>query len=160
MGNLLLRTQFAFDNCKGHLDTSNAWGSEIESYLTQHVLVIMCADVQQEIYGVVEQRAGMADDADLMNYAVATCKRVLRSIGKSEIAGFIGHFSADAKKYLNDNINDAEVTIYSNAVSGRHNIAHGTGANITFRELEDAISVARKLIAIVLQAISPNTAVT
>lgn len=154
MEKLLLRSQLAFDNCKEHLDESGAWGTEIESYLTQHVLVIMCADIQQEIYGVLERRAEIAGDKSLKNYAIATCKRVLRSIGKTEVAGFVGYFSAEAKEYLNDKFNDEEVTIYNNAVSGRHDVAHKTGANITFRELGEAMAAARNFIQIVSEAVS------
>ncbi|MEM9400679.1 MAG: hypothetical protein AAF984_10765 [Verrucomicrobiota bacterium] len=158
METLLLRTQLAFDNCQEHLNTSGAWGTEIESYLTQHVLVILCADVQQEIYRTVEKRAETADDAALQNYAIATCKRVLRSIGKGEVSGFVGNFGPEAKEYLNSNMEDQEVTIYNNAVSGRHDVAHSTGANVTFRELEEAIGVARKMICVVSDAISLNIA--
>lgn len=156
MGSLLLRTQLAFDNCKNHLDESNAWNTEIESYLTQHVLVIMCADVQQEIYKVVEKRVDLADDSAIKNFAVASCKRVLRSVGKSEIAGFVGHFGADAKSYLNNQVEDEIVTNYNNAVTNRHDIAHSSGSNITFRELETAIEAARALIQAVSEAISIN----
>lgn len=154
MGKLLLRTQLAFDNCKQHLDKTSAWDSEIESYLTQHVLVIMCADVQQEIYKVVEKRVEKADDAALKRFTIATCKRVLRSIGKSEVAGFVGHFGEDAKAHLNQQMDEAAVTIYNNAVLNRHDVAHSNGSNITFRELEGAISAARTLISVVSDAIS------
>ncbi len=156
MERLLLKTQLAFDNCKIHLDESNAWNTEIESYLTQHVLVIMCADVQQEIYKVVEKRVELAEDSVLKNFVVAACKRVLRSIGKSEVAGFVGHFSVDAKDYLNDQIDDAIVTVYNNAVSNRHDVAHRSGSNITFRELESAIEAAKILINVVSESISLN----
>lgn len=156
MDKVLLRTQLAFDNCKQHLDESKAWDSEIESYLTQHVLVIMCADVQQEIYKVVEQRVEKADDIALKNFATAACKRVLRSIGKNEVAGFVGHFGDDAKSHLNEKMEDAVVTIYNNAVLNRHDVAHNSGSNITFRELEKAIAAARTLIGVVSDAISLN----
>lgn len=158
MDKLLLRSQLAFDNCQEHLGQSNAWGTEIESYLTQHVLVVMCAEVQQELYGVLEERASRTGDVALKNYAIATCKRVLRSIGKSEVAGFVGYFGSRAKDYLNAHINDEEVTKYNNAVSGRHDVAHKSGANITFRELGDAMNAARNFIAIVSEAISLDLA--
>lgn len=156
MERLLLKTQLAFDNCKIHLDESNAWNTEIESYLTQHVLVIMCADVQQEIYKVVEKRVELADDSALKSFAVAACKRVLRSIGKSEVAGFVGQFGVDAKNYLNEQIDDAIVTVYNNAVANRHDVAHSGGSNITFRELESAIEAAKTLINVVSESISLN----
>lgn len=154
MDKLLLRTQLAFDNCQEHLEESKAWGTEIESYLTQHVLVIMCAEIQQELYSVLEARAAKTGDESLKNYAVATGKRVLRSIGKSEVAGFVGYFGGHAKDYLNAHVNDEEVTKYNNAVSGRHDVAHKSGANITFRELGDAMKAARNVIAIVSESIS------
>lgn len=153
MEKLLLKTQLAFDSCKQHLETSKTWGSEIESYLTQHILVIMCADVQQEIYRVVENRVDAVKDIPIKNFVVASCKRILRSVGKTEIAGFIGNFGNDAKSHLNQ-IEEKTVTIYNNAVSNRHDVAHSTGSNITFRELEDAIEAARKLISLASEAIS------
>ena len=154
MGRVLLRTQLAFDNCCEHLNDTNSWGTEIESYLTQHVLVIMCAEVQQELYRVLEERAKQAGDEALKSYAIATCKRVLRSIGKGEVAGFVGYFGAEAKEYLNKNINDEEITLYNNAVAVRHDVAHKSGSNITFRELENTTKAAINFIGVVDMAIS------
>ena len=150
----LLRTRLAVENCHTHLDESSSWGSEIESYLTQHVLVIMCAEIQQELYAVLERRAGEASDEELKSFAVATGKKVLRSVGKKEIANFVGHFGSEAKELLNQIVDDKEITLYSNAISNRHDIAHKTGANVTFRELEDILKSASNLIDAVERAIS------
>ena len=99
MDKLLLRTQLAFDNCREHIDNSNAGGTEIEAYLTQHLLVVLFADVQQELYRVLERRAEQAGDSGLKSYAIATCERVLRSVGKDEVARFVGYFGTEARKY-------------------------------------------------------------
>ena len=152
----LLRTQLSVDSCRQHLDSSEAWGSEIESYLTQHVLVIMCAEVQQEFYSVLESRANEASDSELKNFALMTGKRVLRSIGKGEVAGFVGYFGTDAKEYLNHNVNEREITLYNNAVSNRHDVAHSSGSNITFRELNDIVLAARNFIEVFEKAISTS----
>jgi len=90
----------------------------------------------------------------LKSYAIATCKRVLRSVGEDEVARLVGYFGAEAKKHLDDDINDEAVTPYGNALSSRHNVAHKDGSNITFGELSAAIEAARKLIAIVSTTIS------
>lgn len=150
----LLRTRLAVDNCHAHLDDSGCWGTEIESYLTQHVLVIMCAEIQQELYSVLEVRAGEASDQELKSFAVATGKKVLRSVGKKEIATFVGHFGKDAKAFLNQIVDEREVTLYNNAISNRHDIAHKSGSNITFRELEEILKSASNLIDAVERAIS------
>lgn len=156
MATRLLRARLAVDNCRAHLDESDSWGTEIESYLTQHVLVIMCAEMQQELYAVLENRAGEASDEELKSFAVATGKKVLRSIGKGEIATFVGHFGKTAKDLLNQIVDEREVTLYNNAVSNRHDIAHKAGSNVTFRELEEILKSASNLIDAVEKAISTN----
>lgn len=150
----LLRTRLAVENCHEHLDESSSWGTEIESYLTQHVLIVMCAEVQQELYSILEERAGEASDDELKSFAVATGKKVLRSVGKKEIANFVGFFGSSAKDFLNQIVDEREVTLYNNAVSNRHDIAHRSGSNVTFRELQDILRSASNLIDAVQRAIS------
>lgn len=156
MESKLLRTQLSVDSCRTHIETAEAWGSEIESYLTQHVLVILCAEVQQEFYSILESRANEAQDTELKNFALMAGKRVLRSIGKSEVAGFVGYFGNEAKEYLNQHVDEREITLYNNAVSSRHDVAHSTGSNITFREIDDILVAARNFIGVFEQAISLN----
>lgn len=151
---VFLRTKAALENCRNHLDGADAWNTEIESYLTQHLLVILCAEIQQEIYFSLEQRAHLNGDVELKNFAVASGKKILRSVSKKDIANFVGMFGTRAKEHLNENVGDQEVTLYNNAVSKRHDIAHNNGTNITFRELAEIVSSAEKLIIAISNAIS------
>lgn len=157
----LLRTKATTEDCERHLDSSGASGTEIESYLTQHILVILCAEMQQEIYQIVEQRAKTSKDSELVNYVASSGRRILRSIKKDEIATFVGMFGREAKDKLNALVNDGDVTIYNNAVSNRHDVAHKHGAQITFKELKDTTSIAEKLLDAVeksLQKVVPVSA--
>ncbi|HIH8983296.1 TPA: HEPN domain-containing protein [Serratia marcescens] len=151
---ILLRTKDAVETCEGHLDASSSWNTEIESFLTQHILIVMCAEIQQEIYSILESRAHVSGDLELKDFAVASGKRILRSVGKKDLANFVGLFGSRAKGYLNDNIEDHEVTLYNNAVTKRHDVAHNSGTNITFRELKDILRSADKLIAEIEKAIA------
>jgi hypothetical protein len=152
----LLKTHSAIDTCKVHLDSCGASGTEIESFLTQHVLVVLCADVQQEIYSILEARLNEVSDTELKNFSLTTGKKVFRSIGKKEISGFLGHFSPKAKAYLDKNISDQDVALYNSAVSRRHDVAHKTGTNITFRELSAILISAGNILTAIESAISPN----
>ena len=80
---------------------SDAFGTEIESYLTQYLLVVLCADIQQEIYRLSEERASVAEDTALSSYVSSTAHKVLRSVRKDEIATFVGMFGVESKKKLN-----------------------------------------------------------
>lgn len=161
MEKLLLRTKSAVDDCEKHLTSSAAFGTEIESYLTQYLLVVLCADIQQEIYKISEARASVVKDDAISAYVAATARKVLRSVGKSDIAKFVEMFGPDHKSKLNNFINDADVTIFNNAVSNRHDVAHKQGIQITFRELKSAILVSQKILKGVERSLeSDNISVT
>jgi len=154
MERLLLKTNAAVQDCERHLQSSGSYGTEIESYLTQYLLVVMCADVQQEIYRIAEERASTARDLALSSFVAASTKKVLRSVGKREIATFVEMFGPDCKAKLNSGIDDADVTVYNNAVCFRHDVAHNQGSLITFAELKRAVAVAEKLLTATAQSIA------
>lgn len=154
MEKLLLRTKSAVEDCEKHLTSSTSFGTEIESYLTQYLLVVLCADIQQEIYRISEARASLLKDEAITAYVAATARKVLRSIGKEEIAKFVGNFGPAFKSKLNDLIDDGDVTIFNNAVNNRHDVAHKQGAQITFRELKNAVSVALKILEAVERSLN------
>lgn len=158
MSKKLLRTKNIYDSCFLHLKESDSWNTEIESYLTQHVLIAMCADIQQEIYTILEKRLSHTEDREVREFAFATGKKILRSIGKSEIAGFVSHFGQRAKEFLNENLDEKEITLYSNAIKNRHDIAHNGGSNITFKELGSVISAAENFITIIEVCLTPSLA--
>jgi hypothetical protein len=146
MPQLLLRTNAAVQDCERHLTDSGAFGTEIESYLTQYLLVILCADVQQEMYRLSEERALIANDAALSSFIAASSRKLLRSVRKSEIAGFIEMFGAGCKAKLDNQLDEAEISIYSNAVGLRHDVAHKFGSSISFLDLKKAVAIAEKLL--------------
>ncbi|RMR06518.1 hypothetical protein ALP17_03735 [Pseudomonas savastanoi] len=150
---MMLRTQSALAECKEHLSRTDAWNSEIESFLTQHVLVLLCAEIQQSIYSILEARLDGSDDPDVKNFAISTGKRCLRSVGKNEISGFLGFFSVSAKNYLNENIDEKTVSLYNNAITSRHDVAHSSGTKITFGELEKIIEASIEFLSVVNDAI-------
>jgi len=147
MPELLLRTKAVLEDCSRHLGASNAFGSEIESYLTQYLLVVLSADIQQEIYRVCDTRAAMACDDCLTSFVSLTSRRVLRSVKKDEIVGFAALFGDAPKQKLNNLIGDSEVTAFNNAILSRHDVAHKLGTQITFDEFRKAVIIAEKILA-------------
>jgi hypothetical protein len=154
MERLLLRTRTHIDDCEKHLAKSGAFGTEIESYLTQYLVVILCADIQQEIYQLSERRAQIANDADITGYVSISARKILRSVGKGEIAKFVGMFGANQQKTLNASVNEVDVAKYNNAVTERHDVAHNNGSQITFRELKDAVEAAERILIATAKALS------
>ena len=104
MENFLLRTRLAIENCESHLDSLesiDAYNTAIESYLTQHILVLLCADIQQDIYTIFNERAALTGDEEIRRYVRSSCEKVLRSVSKGDIASFIGLLGSDIKDNFN-----------------------------------------------------------
>jgi hypothetical protein len=79
-------------------------GTEIEAYLTQYLVVILCADIQQEIYRLSEERAALISDAGISSFISVTSRKLLRSIKKGEIVGYVAMFGTDCKDKLNSQL--------------------------------------------------------
>ena len=146
MTDYLLRTSGAIQDCEQHLSASGANGSPIESYLTQHIVVILCAEMQQEIYKLVDQKAKKNTDKLISNFVSSTQKKVLKSIETGAITGFIRLFSPDQGEIINKALSPQEVSMYNNVVDRRNAVAHKFGATITFLELKNAIDIAKKIL--------------
>lgn len=146
MSLFLPRTLLAIEECEQHLANTGTIGTSVESYLTQHILVIMCAEMQQEIYGIVNQRASKNIDLQLTKFISVAQTRMLRSVKTGEIAGFLGHFEGAFKEIFGNSFSEKETSIYNNAVADRHDIAHKRGANVSFEDLKKACSVAIKIL--------------
>jgi len=146
MPSFLSRTLLALEECEQHLTDTQTLGTSVESYLTQHILVVMCAEMQQEIYRIIDQRASRNPDAQIRSFVSAAQPKILRSVKTSEISGYFAYFQTDYKEILINSITEQEISAYNNAVGDRHDIAHRQGANVTFDELKKACSVAVKIL--------------
>jgi hypothetical protein len=142
----LVRTDALIDECERHLDQTGSLGTPVESYLTQHALVILCAEVQTEIYRIIETRAAKSADIALQQFTIAASKRVLRSVKTSEIAGLMGYFGSEIKDRFAAALNERDVTVYNNAVQNRHDVAHKTGVQVTLAEVKAAAAAAARIL--------------
>ena len=149
----MLRTRTAIEDCEIHLRLTKTYGTAIEAYLTQHILVLLCADIQQEIYKMIDERATLVGDEEIRQFVYASCEKILRSINKGDIAAFMELFGAHVKKKFNALLEDRDVTIYNIAVDKRHKVAHKEGAQVSFREVKEATDAAGKILVAVRTAL-------
>ena len=102
--------------------------------------------MQQALYNIADQRAQRSADPALRAFVSQASVRILRSVGKDEIATFVGLFGAECRNRFNNTLDDRDVTLYGNAVRERHRVAHRQGGAIAFMELPSVIAAARKIL--------------
>ena len=155
MPEYLARTQAVYEACQRHLQDIDAAGSPIESYLTEHILVVLCGEIQRALYSIADDRAQRSSDPALHAFVSEASVKLLRSVQKNEVATFIGFFGPAYRESFNNLLDDRDVTTYNNAVRQRHQAAHHGGGTMTFRELPDAIAAANKILDSARTALTP-----
>lgn len=150
----LTRTRAALEECQGHIRQTGSEGSQVESFLAQHALVIMCGEMQQEIYSLVERQMAASGNPELGGFVTGASKRLLRSVLTGEISGFIGLFSVCAKERFTRELDDAVVLQYNSAVKDRHDVAHKAGVQVTLGELVKIVEHASRVLEAVRLALA------
>jgi hypothetical protein len=138
----LLRTKSFLESCRAHVSETSSSGSEVEAFLAQYLLVSLCAEMQEEMYRVVELRAKKSGDDELCSFALSSSRKILRSVKVSELAGFVGHFGVDRKRRFAESLDERATLQYNTAVDSRHSVAHKSGAQVTLSELAAIVSAA------------------
>lgn len=149
----LLRTRSFLEECTSHIEETSSSGSEVEAFLAQYLLVSLCAEMQEEMYRVVELRAKQCGDDELCSFALSSSKRLLRSVKVGELSGFVGHFGVDRKRRFNEALDERATLQYNTAVESRHSVAHKNGAQVTLGELTAIVDAAGAVLDAARQAL-------
>ncbi len=134
----IARIEQTLETCEKHLYASSAHGTEIESLLTQALLVLMCAEFEQTIEAHLQEKSSSVTDASIKEFLRSCVGAVFRSVKSSEIAGLLNRFGPLYKEAFKHKIdeNSRAATFYNNIVTNRHGVAHAEGSNATFREVK------------------------
>ena len=154
MDERLVQTNDVYLECQNHLSTEVPGGSPIESYLTEHILVVLCAEMQQVARQIADQRAQRSTDPAIHTFVTAAGERILRSVRKDELSAFVGLFGSTYKDDFNARLDEREVSVYNNAVRQRHAVAHRGGGSVSFSDLREAIDAANNILNSMENALS------
>jgi hypothetical protein len=113
-------------------------GTEIENLLTRSLLVLICAEFEEKIEAMIQERCSRIPDQSIREFVASCVDAVFRSVKSNEMAGLLKRFGGDCKdKFTRKaNANPVAVTFYNNIVTNRHGVAHTTGGNTTFPEVK------------------------
>ncbi len=135
----ITRIDQALESCEDHLSSASAFGTEIESLLTQSLLVLMCAEFEQKIEATVQEKCSTILDPSIKGFVESCMSAVFRSTKSNEMAGLLNRFGSSYKEAFKKSANDDErvVTFYNNIVVNRHVVAHSEGSGITFHDAKE-----------------------
>ena len=144
---MLSRTEAAIEECKQFLASTDSDVSAIESYLMQYLLTLLCSEIQERLRERAVSHFGKDGDARMGRFIENTStSHLMRGVRISSLSGFLGNFGSDIKDAFQEGLDDRDISLYSNVVRERINVAHGSGGQVTLRELEAALPVCQRVI--------------
>jgi hypothetical protein len=138
------RVDAALEDCEHHLETTLAFGTEIEAILTVYVSAVIYAAFEAQVRRTLAARvaSSVEEDGHIGNFATYASIRLVRSIKIGELAGAAAWFHEDCKAQFHRELDDEAHAAWNNIVSNRHAVAHeddsSVVSNMTFRELKAA----------------------
>lgn len=136
----LPQVEDAISTCKSHLDVTKTWGTEVEAYLTRHILVMIHAEYEQKIKNIVFEKVSGVSDKHLSSFIKSAIGTVVRSIRITELSGLLGKFGEDYKATFHEKMKESgnAQQAYESILSNRRLVAHGDAQSgqITFGDLE------------------------
>jgi len=156
----LIEIDHAIEVCNKHLTETNAFGTEIEAYLTRYLLIYISSCFEIEIKKIIIETIKVnSADKRLEKYLDKSFDRIFRSIQISNIKSILSYFGTNYSDYFTRKTSGNKelaraCTYYNNLVFNRHNTAHSKGSNMTFIELKDSYEKAHIILDIIKESLS------
>ena len=153
----LVQTEVALGACRDHLQATNAFGTPIEAYLTRHLVVLLCAEVESSVRQLIHGKVGNESSAPIAALVGQIGGNIVRNARHSEIKKVLGYlgpaYAAHYDELVQSSIGDDGIARLGNAVVSRNNVAHQSQPTVTFAEIESAHAAAEEVIRAVREAI-------
>lgn len=138
------KTELVIEEMDNALDADET--AAIGAYVAQFAAIQFCAEMQTKLKTIVQRSAAIHFPA-AREFSGNACDRLLRSVKKSELAGFLGQFSGDIKEHFNSKVDDRVAGIYNRVVLARHDIAHGKISDITPEDIRSGVGAATAVLS-------------
>lgn len=141
--------------CTYHLNSTNTKGTDIESFLTQFLLVRICGQYEKEIERIINERCQKFGDVELASFIQKTFQSH-QHLKLDDIRGkILKKFSNEMVTRFDTIIKNTEPEIrYRNIVTNRDAGAHGGTVNMTFDELLLSHNEAKKVLHILSEILN------
>lgn len=151
MALLLPATDTAISDCRQHINQYPDIDPVIPAYLTRHVNGLMCAEIERVVTRLIRERLGKGcRDGATSRFLQSLGRSSVRNASVSEIRNTIkllgGPYQDKFNRLLDQTVGQEGIETLGMAVGKRNENAHESPPDITFRELEDAYSIANRVV--------------
>ena len=134
----LTRVDKTIEVCENLLRSKGDFDKEVESLLTQSVLVVIYAEFERKFKELIKMRSDSVDDQFAKEFLKNRTANYPHGMSKGSIAKCLGEFGNARKEQFNRCMgNDKRIeSSYASIVSNRHLVAHGEGSTASFNDVK------------------------
>lgn len=144
-------TDAAITDCRDHVNRHPDTDSAISAYLTRHVNGLMCTEIEWVVTRLIRERleAGCSDEAT-SNFLKTMRRSTVRNATFAEIRDTLALLGSTYRSkfsgLVDQTFKEEDIEKLGMAVGKRNQNAHQSPPDFTFRELEEAFSIATRLV--------------
>ena len=133
--------------CESHLMSTKSKGTNMESFLTQFLLIRICGQFEQEIDNIMTARACECNDPELISF-IQSRFQSYKHLKLDDLRGnVLKKFGEHIRDNFDQQIKDKDPEIrYSNIITNRDTAVHQGTLQITFDELKISYFEAKKVL--------------
>ena len=142
----LARTSFAAEEIRAFLAASRGRSPLIENYLVQYLLISLYSEAEESIRTIILERLRGIGDQKVASFISRTNDAMLKRVKKAEINDVLAKFSCGEGDVIGKRLEGVTLQPYFDAITNRHLVCHGSGADMTLDEVKEAISCAERIL--------------
>jgi hypothetical protein len=141
----LARTSFAADEIKSFIGAAGH-NPLVENYLVQYLLISLYSEAEQVVKSIIMKRLRGVGDTKIASFISRTNDAMIKRVKKAEINDVLAKFACGEGDILGQRLEGQKLQPYFDAITNRHLVCHGDGADMTFDELLEAIECAEMIL--------------
>lgn len=129
------RIENVIGTCTEHLEATDGYHTEVESYLVQYLLVLIVSEYESRIKELFGRRCARSVDPRVSAFMNQRGAQLITRFGIGEISGSLRWFGDDYKQHFQNACDGRTRTAWENIYTNRHLVAHDSGVQMTFGDL-------------------------
>ena len=130
--------------CENHLFYTETYGTEIEYFLTEFLLITIHREYELYIKNCIKNKISKNNDDDVISY-VENLTKYQSGIKLKRIKNILESFNTNYVEKFNNVIRDSEIRSYCGITSNRITVAHKKPVYITITDLKDWHALAKNI---------------
>ncbi|MEO1237252.1 MAG: hypothetical protein AAFX76_10740 [Planctomycetota bacterium] len=141
----LLKSETALEDIQDHLKEYDLVGSPVESYLAQFLVVVFSSEIEDIVRVLTQEKVRSLGGEKLIPFFESMSKKLLRSVQKSELSGYLGNFGEDVKQDFKHGCDDNDVRLFDIVIRARHRVSHTTGTQVSLNDVVQGIDAGHRI---------------